>query len=109
MTAEAWEEVARVEEVPEDGTLRVTFKGEPVCLYNIGGTIYATHDTCSHAEASLADGFIVEQYQIECPLHAGTFDIRTGKAVREPCTVDIKTYRVKAVESAVYLSSQEVE
>jgi nitrite reductase/ring-hydroxylating ferredoxin subunit len=39
-----WVRVAAAADVPEDGTLPVRFRGEPVCLYNFGGRIYATHD-----------------------------------------------------------------
>ena len=97
-----WAKVANVSEVPEDGTLLVRCGPEPVCLYNVGGKIYATHDTCSHGQASLADGFI-EGEEIECPLHQGRFHIATGKAAREPCTEDIRSYTVKIDNGAVLL------
>jgi nitrite reductase/ring-hydroxylating ferredoxin subunit len=99
-----WERIAAVADVPEDGTLQVVFHGEPVCLYNLGGRIFATHDTCTHEDASLADGFVSEG-KIECPLHQGMFDIATGKAVAEPCTVDLKVYRTKIENGQVYLAS----
>ena len=97
-----WVEVAKVDEVPEDGTFRTFLGGEPVCLYNLGGTIYATHDTCTHGQASLADGF-VDGEKIECPLHQGLFHIPTGKAVGAPCTVDIRAYPVRVENGAVLL------
>jgi nitrite reductase/ring-hydroxylating ferredoxin subunit len=100
-----WEEVARADHVPEDGTLVVRFRGEPVCLYNLGGRIYATHDTCTHQDASLGDGFIVDG-KIECPLHQGLFDIATGKAVSAPCTVDLKVYSVKVQDGSVFLADR---
>ena len=98
-----WERVAAAADVPEDGTLPVVFRGQPVCLYNIGGRIFATHDTCTHQEASLADGFIVDG-KIECPLHQGMFDIATGKALAEPCTVDLKVYLAKVEAGQVLLA-----
>lgn len=98
-----WVKVAGVSDVPEDGTLLVDLRGEPVCLYNIGGKIYATHDTCTHGQASLADGF-VEGEEIECPLHQGRFHIATGKAVAVPCTEDLRTYPVRIDNGAVLLS-----
>jgi len=100
--SENWIKVASVSDVPEDGTLLVNFGVEPVCLYNLGGKIYATHDTCTHGQASLADGF-VEGGAIECPLHQGKFDIATGKAVAVPCVEDIRTYPVKIDGGAVLL------
>lgn len=100
---EQWTEVANAADVPEQGTLRVSLGAEPVCLYNIGGALYATHDTCTHGHASLADGFIVEDALIECPLHQGTFDIRSGRAVGVPCTEDIRVYVVRIEDGKVFL------
>jgi naphthalene 1,2-dioxygenase ferredoxin component len=99
---ENWIKIAKVSDIPEDGTLLVNFGAEPVCLYNIGGKIFATHDTCTHGQASLADGFI-HNGEIECPLHQGRFNIETGKAVGMPCTEDIRTYTVKVESGAVLL------
>jgi len=42
----------------------------------------------------LSDGF-VEDGKIECPLHQGQFDIRSGKALCAPATEDLRTYAVK--------------
>lgn len=100
--SENWIKVANASDVPEDGTLLVNLGAEPVCLYSFGGEIFATHDTCTHGQASLADGFI-EGEEIECPLHQGRFHIATGKAVGIPCTEDIRTYAVKIENGTVLL------
>ena len=99
-----WQQVAKAADVPEDGTLVVDYGNDPVCLYNLAGEIFATHDTCSHGQASLADGFVVDG-QIECPLHQGTFDIRTGKAVNAPCKIDIKSFQVKIEGGNVFVKA----
>jgi naphthalene 1,2-dioxygenase system ferredoxin subunit len=99
---EKWTKVADVSEVPEDGTFRVYLGDAPICLYNLGGEIFATHDVCTHGQASLADGF-VDGGEIECPLHQGKFDIRTGKATAPPCTVDIRSYPVRLRGGAILL------
>ena len=104
MSEHVWVDVMRSEDVPEDGTLQVRVKGEPVCLYNIAGRIYATHDTCTHGEASLADGFI-EGENIVCPFHQGQFHIPTGRAVATPCTVNLKVYEVLVQNGVVKLRS----
>jgi len=98
-----WVDVCAEDEVPEGGTLLVRLGAEPVCLYNLGGAIFATHDRCTHAKASLADGFITED-RIECPIHMGLFDIRTGRAVSAPCTIDLKVYPVRMVGGRVHLA-----
>jgi nitrite reductase/ring-hydroxylating ferredoxin subunit len=98
-----WERVAAPDDVPEGGTLPAAFRGQPVCLYKLGGRILATHDVCTHEDASLADGFVVDG-KIECPLHQGMFDIATGKAVAPPCTVDLKVYPARVQDGQVYLA-----
>src|SRR5262249_39015225 len=100
--SERWTAVARVDEVPEDGTFRTFLGAEPVCLYSLSGTIYATQDTCTHAQASLADGFI-DGENIECPLHQALFHIRTGKVVGPPATEDLRTYQVKVEAGTVFV------
>src|SRR5436309_26529 len=97
--SENWIKVADTSDVPEDGTLLVNLGAEPVCLYKLGGKIFATHDTCTHGQASLADGFI-EGEEIECPLHQGKFHIATGKAVGAPCTEELKGKRIGVPEWA---------
>ncbi len=92
--SDEWITVAPLSAVPEGGTLVVEVAGEPVCLYNLGGTIYATHDICTHEEASLAEGFI-DGDCIECPLHQALFHIPTGKVRAPPATEDLRLYPVE--------------
>lgn len=39
----------------------------------------------------------------ECPLHQGTFDICTGKALTAPAYDDLCTYPVKVEDGTVYI------
>ena len=92
--SKGWIWVAALAAVPEGTTRLVEVNGNAVCLYNLGGTICATQDLCTHAEASLADGFI-DGDAIECPLHQASFDIRTGKVLNPPATDDLRVYPVQ--------------
>ena len=42
----------------------------------------------------MSDGYI-EEGQIECPLHGACFDIKTGKALTAPATVDLDSYPIR--------------
>jgi len=88
-----WIPVALVSEIPEGQMLAVNVNGDAVCVYNLQGTFYATQNVCTHAEASLAEGYI-DGDCIECPLHQALFDIRTGKARSAPATEDLRVYAV---------------
>ena len=98
-----WIKLAQLADVPEGGTLPVVApnNGEPLCLYNLAGSIYATHDICTHGAANLSDGFIIDNQHIECPFHQGMFDIKTGAASAAPCSHALKTYPVRVVGDAV--------
>nr|ART38541.1 G350 [uncultured bacterium] len=102
----AWQRAASLKSIPEGGVLGVKVEGTPLALYNLSGEIYATHGVCTHALAFLAEGY-VEDGKIECPLHQGLFDIRTGKALCAPLTKDIQTFAVKVEGDDVLVDLQQ--
>lgn len=94
--------VAKTTEIPEDEAKRVVVGEHEIAIFNLGGEFFATDDTCTHAYASLSEGY-VEDGCVECPLHAGVFDIRTGEAKEMPVTEDIKTYPVRVEGEDIYV------
>ncbi|HTW29605.1 MAG TPA: non-heme iron oxygenase ferredoxin subunit [Acetobacteraceae bacterium] len=89
-----WVKAARVADVAEGEVVGVRAGGEEIALYCLGGTYHATSNICTHEYAELSDGF-VEGGVIECPLHAGRFDICSGKALGAPVSENLATYPVK--------------
>lgn len=67
---------------------------EPICLINMNGDFFALNDCCTHEDASLSDGEIIGD-EIECPLHGGSFEIRTGAPASFPVVVAARTYAVR--------------
>lgn len=74
---------------------------DPVLLINDEGEFRLIDDDCTHAIASLADGRL-EGHTIFCPLHGGSFDIRSGKACTLPCKFPLRTYKVLVEDGTVY-------
>jgi naphthalene 1,2-dioxygenase system ferredoxin subunit len=101
--SEKWVEAAAVDDVPEGDVIGVAPDGRDIALYSVDGSIYATDNVCTHAQANLCEGFL-EGHEIECPLHQGKFDIRTGKALCPPLTDDIRTYPVRIDGGKVYIA-----
>lgn len=86
--------LCRTEDVPEDEPLRVVLPdGHAVAVYRWEGAYYCTDDLCSHGEASLSEGY-VEDGEIVCPFHMGSFCIRSGEPRTAPCSVPISAYLV---------------
>ena len=73
-----------------------------LAVFNIEGTFYVTDDECTHASASLADGML-EDGVIECSLHFGAFDVKTGAVKAPPCSIALRTYKVLLQGDDVYV------
>ena len=78
----------------EGKPVAIDVDGTPVCVVKVADEVFAVADTCSHAEASLAEGEVTGS-KIECWLHGAEFDLKTGKALTPPATEALKTFNVK--------------
>ena len=93
--AENWVTVAQVADIAEGGVKAVRVGDREIALYHLpGGEFRATDNICSHEYAQLSDGWL-ENGEIECPLHAARFDIRSGKALCAPAEADLTVFEVK--------------
>lgn len=97
-----WVDAAAQEDVPAEDVAAFEVAGRDIALYNVEGTIFATDNICSHGHARLCDGFL-EGHEIECPLHQGKFDVRTGQPTCAPVSVPIRSYPVKVENGRVWL------
>ena len=84
------------------GVALAVVNGTKVALYQVDGEYFATADLCTHGQASLSDGFLDGEL-IECPLHQGTFNVKTGAAVGAPCAVAVRTYPVKLQDGVLHV------
>jgi naphthalene 1,2-dioxygenase ferredoxin component len=98
-----WIDAAAQDEVPQDDVIAVTAGGREVALYGVDGEVYATDNICTHGQARLCEGFL-ESHEIECPLHQGKFDVRTGAPTCAPVTEAIRSYPVKIEGGRVWLA-----
>ena len=78
----------------EGKPVAIDVNGTPVCVVKVADEVFAVADTCTHSEASLAEGEVTGS-KIECWLHGAEFDLKTGKALTPPATDALKTFNVK--------------
>jgi nitrite reductase/ring-hydroxylating ferredoxin subunit len=97
--------VGRIDEFPEGKLVQVQVAGEDVVATNIGGTIYAMTNPCTHRGAPLDQGDL-EGKIVTCPWHGGTFDITTGRIVSPPPMRDEVPYDVQIRGSDVLLKKK---
>jgi len=96
-----WVRVAAAADIAAGSVLGVRVGEHDIAVYHLdGGEWYASDNICTHEYALLSDGWL-ENGCIECPLHAGQFDIRTGKAMCAPVEKDLRMFPVKVEGDAV--------
>ena len=79
--------------------------GRRVAVYLVEGQAFATEDLCTHGQSSLAEDGCLDGHIVECGMHLGTFDVRTGEAVGPPCIKALRTYPVEIRDGQVMLSA----
>lgn len=98
-----WVHAAERAELREGDVIGTQVEGREIALYLVEGQPYATDDLCTHGNARLSEGFVMDDC-IECPLHQGQFDIRTGAPLCEPVTEPIRVYPVRFVGDALQIA-----
>jgi nitrite reductase/ring-hydroxylating ferredoxin subunit len=101
--SENWVTVADRRSIEVDSVIAVKAGDLEIAVYNVSGEFYATDNICTHAQALLSEGFL-EGDIIECPLHGGRFEVKTGKGLGAPITCDIKTYPVRVQGDAIEIN-----
>jgi 3-phenylpropionate/trans-cinnamate dioxygenase ferredoxin subunit len=93
--------VGRLEDIPLGEAVRIEAE-VPIAVFNVEGELLAIDDTCTHQDASLADGWL-EGCRVECPLHAACFDLRTGMPSGPPAKMPVRTHEVVVEDGLVYV------
>ena len=89
---------------PAEGDIQRVRVGDiHVMLARVQGVVYAVSDRCTHGKASLSHGYL-DGWEIECPLHQGRFDIRTGEATVPPCTQRLNVFEVREHDGTVQIT-----
>ncbi len=91
---ERWTSVARKSAIEPGTILGLKVDDRDIAVYNVDGAIYASNNICTHAHAFMSDGWL-EGDVLECPLHGGRFEAKTGRGMGAPIICDLKLYPVR--------------
>jgi naphthalene 1,2-dioxygenase system ferredoxin subunit len=95
-----WVVVATAAEVGVGAMIGTQGGGQSLAVYNVEGSYYATSNICTHQYAHLTDGWL-DGNIIECPLHAGQFDVTSGAGLGPPITCNLRTFPVRVVDGKI--------
>ena len=92
--------VAEEGDLPAGERLFIEIDDLPIVLFNIAGNLFAISDQCSHDNNPLGDGELLG-YEINCPRHGASFDVRSGKVLSLPAIEDITAYPVRVNDGSI--------
>ena len=101
-----WHLACNMDDIEDEDVLCCELAGKVYAVYNTPGGYYATDGLCTHEQANLADGLVMDEH-IECPKHNARFHIPSGKATRRPAKIDLQTHPVKTEDGKVYIGLPE--
>jgi len=86
--------VAKASDLAEGGLQRFDVGGTPVAVANVGGSLYAFGNTCTHEGCSLAQGQL-DGTTVTCPCHGSRFDVTSGVVLRGPAREPVPSYAAR--------------
>ena len=102
MSEENWIEVGYIDSIEEEDLIRFDHQDKTFCVYRLTDGFHATDGICTHEAVHLEDGLVMDD-EIECPMHQGIFNIKSGEALSPPACEDLKTYPVKVDNDKIFI------
>ena len=80
---ENWQLVNGTADMEIEDIVRFDHDNKTYCVYKLEDGFFATDGICTHEAVHLEDGLVMDG-EIECPMHQGIFDIKSGEALSPP-------------------------
>lgn len=86
--------VAKLSDIPPGNLIGVDVGDLRIAIGNVDGTLFAVQSECPHMGGPLEEGFL-EGTSLQCPWHAGDFNITNGEAINPPATGTLSCYKLR--------------
>ena len=103
MSDNNWILVGTADNIEVEDIIRFDHNDKTFCVYKLEDGFYATDGICTHEAVHLEDGLVMDN-EIECPMHQGIFNIKTGAVIQDPPCESLKTYDVKVDGEKIYIN-----
>lgn len=97
-----WIKIAKESDIEEGETLLAEPDGRKIAMFRKDGKFYAIDAVCPHRGGPLHEGH-VNEFDLICPWHAWTFDIRSGACATS--SIPQKTYPVKVERREIWIDA----
>lgn len=103
----AWKVVADLDELDE-GDMMLVELDQPVCLIRLSeDEVVAVHNTCTHQQQPLHEGFLQDDDTLVCAAHNSCFDLHTGESQGIPVVPPIPVYSCKIEDDAIWVDMEQ--
>ena len=100
--SKSWHNLINVSDLEVKDVTPVTFGTREFAVFDAEDGIFVSLSRCTHGAANLCDGYFDGAY-IECPLHQGLFDVRTGEAKAAPARVPLRMINCRVIDKVVQI------
>lgn len=97
-----WIRACATGDIEEEDLVRWDHGGRTYAIYHARDGFYCTDGLCTHADQHLEEGLLTG-HVIECPLHQGRFDIRSGSVLSPPPCAGLGAHPVKTENGQVFV------
>ena len=102
MESKKWQDVISIDKLEKGDVTNAQFGTKNLAIYDAKDGIFVSLSRCTHGAANLCDGYFDGTY-IECPLHQGLFDVRTGEAKAVPARIRLKMMQSRVKDDMVQI------
>ncbi len=100
--SDQWVDVIARDDMEPGDVTPVVCNGVSLAVYDLGDAVSVSSARCTHAGANLCDGYF-DGKAIECPLHQGLFDARSGAALAAPVVRALTMYEARLTDGMVQI------
>ncbi|MHC0052181.1 non-heme iron oxygenase ferredoxin subunit [Actibacterium sp. D379-3] len=95
-----WQDLIAVADLEQGDATPVTLGRRELAVFDTVDGIFVSLARCTHGAANLCDGYF-DGRTIECPLHQGLFDARTGQPKAAPARVPLRMIEARVRDGRV--------
>jgi len=99
---DGWHDLIAVADLEPADVTPARLGNRDLAVFDSIDGVFVTAGRCTHGAANLCDGYF-DGRRIECPLHQGLFDCRTGRALAAPAMRDLRVYECRVRDGVVQI------
>lgn len=103
MTESAFVPLAAASEIEEKSFATFEVGGTAILVYRFRNEYFAVENLCSHAQSTFDNGRL-RGYQLTCPVHGATFDVRDGSPTGLPARKPIRVFPLRLEDGMIEIA-----